>query len=140
MKTTDGTDFHGWIGTRIAECAPNGHERQVKGLSGILLPKHCPHDVPLEELPHSCGSSEWKRRGKPEGPRICAPCAATTKVSWLHIQLSAGGIVLIFNVTLTRLPNGGREFSPGMSAAIPWDHGSQTSMHPNGLPERGGGL
>jgi hypothetical protein len=34
-----------------------------------------------------------------------------------------------------RAPNGGRESSPGMSLAIPWDHVSQKPMHPNGVRE-----
>lgn len=32
-------------------------------------------------------------------------------------------------------PNGGREPSPGMSAAIPWGHTPPQIMHPNGVRE-----
>jgi hypothetical protein len=37
-------------------------------------------------------------------------------------------------------PNGGKESSPGMSAAIPWDHAPKKSMRPNGARERACGL
>jgi hypothetical protein len=39
-----------------------------------------------------------------------------------------------------RAPNGGKDSSPGMSAAIPWDHAPKKSMRPNGARERACGL